>query len=507
MKNMYWLLEATSEDKIKSLSEDEIEDLCFKIGHAVGRKDSSIYLFKFNDYRIDLMNKFLENLYANLAKRKDCSPCFSKKYRTVFESTGYFTPNRFNNAIKDNSYDDRNCIAFKVISNEDYKSVFDDYCNMTVNENGRVNSRNKIGFSIMAKDFTELFKLVQDNYNNIIMDDDVVKSLLLCTKDGKIVTKEALVSWLPNISVNYDNFDIVINKTDLYNVILSLVSKKLKCFSNERFNFVKNELFYDVINKKGYSLEELRKLNISNYEFNYDYYVEETSKYIKENLITYGNLCLSNCDEFLEMLCNMLNKYISINNISISKNMSNLEFNNIYFANPNFDSVKFLEYSKINGNVSRLLIDYKKKAKDWCSNDISFSDVLLEKSALDYVNGNENKGYRKTYDGFTSELYRDKCLGIRMAEEELLPCFVKRGLPLEDMINSFSDGYKMIIFKEIYALKKKSITNEEAVYLNALLDKMAMVRLIKKGESQLVVNVLCKMETEYRCSKKGYTRK
>ena len=94
-----------------------------------------------------------------------------------------------------------------------------------------------------------------------------------------------------------------------------------------------------------------------------------------------------------------------------------------------------------------------------------------------------------------------------MAEEALLPCFANRSLSLEDMINSFDDGYKIIIFKEIYALRKKFITNKEAVYLNALLIKMEMVRLIKPGEKQLVVDILCKMETEYRCSKKGYTRK
>ena len=133
---------------------------------------------------------------------------------------------------------------------------------------------------------------------------------------------------------------------------------------------------------------------------------------------------------------------------------------------------------------------------------------MIEKSALDYVNGNENKGYRESFNGFSTKLYSDKFFATTMAEEALLPCFANRGLPLEDMINSFYDGYKMIIFKEIYALRKKFITNEDAVYLNALLNKMVMVRLIKPGEKQLVVNVLCKMETEYRCdNEKGYTRK
>ncbi len=507
MKNMYWLLEATSEDNIKSLSEDEINDLCFRLGHAVGRRDTSIYLFRLNDYRTELMNKFLENLYDNLSRRNDCSPCFFKKYRTVFDSLGYVTAKRTCEAINDHSYDGRYCISFKVISKDDYKTIFDNYSNMTINKNGKVDTRNRIGFSVTSKDFIELFKLVEDNFNDITCDDNIVKSLLLCSKDGKTVTKEVLANWLPKVLVNLDYFDVTIDKNDLYNVILSLVSKKLKCFSNERFNFVRNELFYDVINKRDYSLGELRKLNISNYDFDYNYYVEEISKYIKENITTFCNLYLNNCDEFLEMLCNMLNKYISENNISICDNMTTLEFNTIYFSDPKFNSLKFLEYAKVNGNVSKLLVDYKEKARNWCSKDVTFSDVLLEKSALDYVKGNENKGYRESFDGFSTKLYSDKFFAINMAEEALLPCFANRGLSLEDMINSFDDGYKIIIFKEIYALKKKSITNKEAVYLNALLIKMEMVRLIKPGEKQLVVDILCKMETEYRCSKKGYTRK
>ena len=508
MKNMYWLLEVTSDDNIKSLSKDEINDLCFQLGHAVGRKDTSIYLFRLSDYRRELMNKFLENLYDNLSRRNDCSPCFSKKYKTVFDSLGYAIAKRTCEAINNHSYDGRYCISFKVISREDYKTIFDNYSNMTINKNGKVDTRDRIGFFVTSKDFMELFKLVESNFNDITCDDNIVKSLLLCSKDGKTVTKEALANWLPKVLVNLDYFDVIIDKNDLYNIILSLVSKKLKCFSNEKFNFVRNELFYDAINKKDYSLGELRKLNISNYDFDYDYYVEEISKYIKEKITTFCNLYLNNCDEFLEMLCNMLNKYISENNISISDNMTAIEFNTIYFSDPKFNSLKFLEYAKVNGNVSKLLVDYKEKAKTWCSKELTFSDVLLEKSALDYVKGNENKGYRESFDGFSTELDRDKFFATTMAEEALLPCFANRGLPLEDMINSFNDGYKMIIFKEIYALRKKFITNEDAVHLNALLNKMVMVRLIKPGEKQLVVNVLCKMENEYkRDNEKGYTRK
>lgn len=187
--------------------------------------------------------------------------------------------------------------------------------------------------------------------------------------------------------------------------------------------------------------------------------------------------------------------------------MNALEFNTIYFSDPKFNAIKFLEYAKINGNVSKLLIDYKKKAKNWCSKDVTFSDILLEKSAIDYVKGNENKGYRKSFDGFATELDRDKYYAVNMAEEALLPYLVNKDFSIEDMINNFDFGYKKIIFKEIFELKKKSITSKEAVYLNALLDKMAMVRLIKKGDVQSIVSTLCKMETEYRCSKKGYTRK
>ena len=330
---------------------------------------------KYNDFKI---NKIMKNNFEIIIKYLlNFFSIYNNKYRACIS----IVKNRLNNNTK--NVIDNNNIINNYTNNNNNIIIFDENIKKYIltQEENIVNIINNLSSSI--KTFNNKYKLLIINIENNF--DSFNNKLLEIKNKLNIINRNNATTFNYNIktkNLNYSEIDKDIEKIYLTNINLNKEMKLLdnnhKLFFEEAKEIFNNLRINHKIKLKKYqklfnSLQNIRKNNSNNINYNKCKKGKSELKYLKINLTKLNNIKTRNLNNNINISFNKTSNSINKNNLNINLNTSQNSTNNnnslnttSNFDNKNINNLSIFKFEETNIEIyyiSQLMLEFFDKLK------------------------------------------------------------------------------------------------------------------------------------------------